>query len=86
MRTTLTIDPDVAERLRQKTASGRQSLKQVINESLRIGLGIKRKPSRRPYKVKPHNSPYRPGIDRAKLNQIVDELEVEATISKRNSR
>jgi hypothetical protein len=32
--------------------------------------------------VKAHNSPYRPGIDRAKLNQIVDELEVEAVISK----
>jgi hypothetical protein len=82
MRTTLTIDADVAERLRQKTASGQQSLKQVINESLRIGLGIKRSPAKRPYKVKAHNSPYRPGIDRAKLNQIVDELEVEAVISK----
>jgi len=82
MRTTLTIDPDVAERLRQKTASGRQSLKQVVNESLRIGLGIKRKPTQKPYRVKAHNSPYRPGVDRAKLNQIVDELEVEAVISK----
>ena len=82
MRTTLTIDSDVAERLKQETASGQQSLKQVVNESLRIGLGLKRSPVKRPYKVKAHNSPYRPGIDRAKLNQIVDELEVEAVISK----
>ncbi len=82
MRTTLTIDSDVAERLRQETASGRKSLKQVVNESLRIGLGIKQSTARKPYKVKAHNSPYQPGIDRAKLNQIVDELEVEASLSR----
>ena len=81
MRTTLTIEPDVAERLRQETARGQRSLKQVVNETLRIGLGLKRKPSKRPYKVKAHNSPYRPGIDRAKLNQLADEIEVEATLS-----
>ncbi len=81
MRTTLTIEPDVAERLRQETARGQRSLKQVVNESLRIGLGLKRKPSKRPYKVKAHNSPYRPGIDRARLNQLADEIEVEAALS-----
>ena len=82
MRTTLTLDPDVAERLRQQTVTGQRTLKQVVNESLRIGLGLKRKPSERPYKVITHNSPFRPGIDPAKLNQLADELEVEAVISK----
>ena len=82
MRTTLTLEPDVAERLRQETANGKQSLKQVVNESLRIGLGLKRNPSKRPYKIIAHHSPYRPGIDRAKLNQLADEMEVEATLSK----
>lgn len=81
MRTTLTIDPDVAERLKQETASGKQSLKQVVNESLRIGLGLKQKPTSKPYRVKTHHSPYRPGIDRAKLNQIADEMEVETFVS-----
>ncbi len=82
MRTTLTLEPDVAERLRQETANGKQSLKQVVNESLRIGLGLKRNPPKRPYKIIAHHSPYRPGIDRAKLNQLADEMEVEATLSK----
>lgn len=85
MRTTLTLDPDVAERLRQETVNGQRTLKQVVNESLRIGLGLKRKPSQRPYKVITHNSPYRPGIDRTKFNQLADELEVEAVISKLQS-
>lgn len=82
MRTTLTIDPDVAERLKQETTGGNRSLKQVVNDSLRIGLGLKGKPSRRAYRVKAHRSAYRPGVDRAKLNQLVDELEVETFVSK----
>lgn len=85
MRTTLTLDPDVAERLRQETVNGQRTLKQVVNEGLRIGLGLKRKTSQRPYKVITHNSPYRPGIDRTKFNQLADELEVEAVISKLQS-
>jgi hypothetical protein len=78
MRTTLTLDPDVAERLRQETASGRRSFKAVVNERLRIGLGIVPKRSRRKFRVEPHRSAYQPGVDSAKLNQLVDELEAEA--------
>ncbi len=85
MRTTLTIDPDVAERLKQELSSGEQTLKQVVNERLRMGFGFKQSPKRRPYKVTAHHSAYRPGIDRAKLSQIVDEIEVEAVLSKARS-
>jgi hypothetical protein len=38
MRTTLTLDPDVAERVRREIAAGKRSLKQVINEA-RDGVG-----------------------------------------------
>jgi hypothetical protein len=77
MRTTLTLDPDVAERLRQETASGRRSFKEVVNERLRAGFGMARKHPRRKFRVTPHSSPYRPGVDPARLNQLVDELEAE---------
>ena len=78
MRTTLTLDSDVAERLRQETASGKLSLKQVVNDRLRKGFGINPRQSPSAFKVEPHASPYIPGIDRAKLNQLVDELEAGA--------
>jgi hypothetical protein len=78
MRTTLTLDPDVAERVRREIASGKRSLKQVINEGLRRGLSSGRRAPRKPFRVKPHNSPYQPGVDRGKLNQALDELEAEA--------
>ena len=77
MRTTLTLDGDVAERLLQETASGKVSLKQVVNERLRAGYGISRKRKTLKFVVDPHQSPYRAGIDRRKLNQLTDELEVE---------
>ena len=82
MRTTLTIDPDVAERLKQELSSGEQTLKQVVNDRLRMGFGVKPPKKQRPYRVRAHNSAYRPGIDRTKLSQIVDEIEVEAIMSK----
>ncbi|MFZ4777334.1 MAG: antitoxin [Terrimicrobiaceae bacterium] len=77
MRTTLTLDGDVAERLLQETASGKASLKQVVNERLRAGYGISRKKKAPEFVVDPHQSPYRAGVDRRKLNQLADELEVE---------
>jgi hypothetical protein len=86
VRTTLTIDPDVAERLKQELADGQKTMKQVVNERLRVGFGFERSKTREPYKVKAHNSPYRPGIDRTKLNQIADEVEVEAVLSKPRSK
>jgi plasmid stability protein len=39
MRTTLTIDDDMADILRQKAAQQGRSLKEVVNDLLRAGLG-----------------------------------------------
>ena len=78
MRTTLTLDPDVAERIRQEMRRTGKGLKALVNESLRAGLGISgsiRKPTR--FRVKPHPLGLRPGIDPSRLNQLADELEVE---------
>lgn len=83
MRTTLTLDPDVAERIRQEGRSGKRSQKQIINEALRRGLGCEGElPAAEPFKVKPFRSAFRAGIDLGKLNQLVDELEVEAQTQK----
>ena len=38
MRTTLTLDPDVAEQLRKAVAKGDQTFKDVVNAALRRGL------------------------------------------------
>jgi len=86
MRTTLTLDPDLAERIRQETASGRVSLKEVINSRLRIGFGITRSKPWQTFRVKAHASGYRPGVDALKLNRLVDELEAGEFLKKAGRR
>lgn len=82
MRTTLTLDGDVAERLLQETASGKISFKRAVNERLRAGYGMSRNKKMPEFAVEPHQSAYRAGIDRRKLNQLVDELDAEGFASK----
>jgi hypothetical protein len=38
MRTTLTIEPDVAQEIRQRMADKKLPLKRVVNDALRAGL------------------------------------------------
>ena len=77
MRTTLTIDDDLAERIQEQRRQG-HSLKRVINALLREGLQSRqRRPRGKKYRTKAYKLGMRPGFDPVKLNQLVDELEVE---------
>ncbi len=76
MRTTLTIEPEVAERLREERALGRCSLKAIVNDALKRGLGLEAPVRQQPYRIHPHSSRFLAGVDVGKLNQLADELEV----------
>jgi hypothetical protein len=53
MRTTLTLEPDVAARLKAAVKNRRRPLKVVVNEALRAGLtALEERPiSRRPFRT-----------------------------------
>ena len=52
------------------------SMKAVVNDALRVGLGVRGKPARLPrFEVEPHAFGFKPGVDVDRLNQLVDELE-----------
>lgn len=57
-------------------------MKQIINQRLRIGLGMEKPKKDKPFKVVPHRSAFRPGVDFLRLNQLADELEAEAIAEK----
>jgi hypothetical protein len=83
VRTTLTIDRDVAERLEKEMRRTGKGLKATINEALRRGLCIGGKPPRPiRFEVRPHALGIKAGIDLDRLNQLVDELEVEEAARK----
>jgi hypothetical protein len=80
MRTTLTIDDDLFDRLRQEAARTRRRFRDVLNERLRLGLAVGGKPRKDApkFKVEPFATKgFAPGVDEKKLNQLFDELESE---------
>jgi hypothetical protein len=78
MRTTLTLDPDLAKKLKDLAHRRGQSFKQTLNEVVRRGLAARAaSEDAGQYRVTPHRGGFRPGIDPGKLNQLVDQLEVE---------
>ena len=82
MRTTLTLDDDVADALRERARHLDQPFKQVVNDVLRCGLRPDAVTPTEPYRVRTHSTGFAPGIDPLRLNQLVDELEVEAFLEK----
>lgn len=78
VRTTVTLDPDVAEKLKDYAHRGKLSFKQALNELLRRGLQARVHPlEARRFEVNPHSSGFRPGVDPGRLNQLLDELEMQ---------
>lgn len=76
MRTTLTIEDFIFEKLNQKAHHEKKSFKQVVNETLSRGLMVSETPSQaETFKIEAHDCGRREGVDYGKLNQLSDELE-----------
>lgn len=75
MRTTLTLDDDIAAELRRRTRMTGQSLRQVVNQALRQGL----MPSgtHTPASVLVHDIGWKPGVDIRLARHLAAELEDE---------
>lgn len=57
MRTTITLEDDVAARLERVMEKRRQTLKAVVNDALRAGLDVldTARPAARAYRIRPCN-------------------------------
>lgn len=83
MRTTLTLDPDVAEKLKRAVRQRKLPMKTVVNDLLRTALAKPAASAPKPFVVKPFDmGGFAPGIDPDKLNQLIDDLEVEEFLRK----
>ena len=87
MRTTLTLDDDLAEKLHEVARRKGESFKAVVNSTLRRGLQGEKRLSRFPkFKVTPKASGFRSGVDVLHLNQLNDDLEMEDSSRTARSR
>jgi hypothetical protein len=53
VRTTLSLDDDVARLLNKEVRRSGDSFKQVVNRFLRLGLTASKQPVRKPFRIKP---------------------------------
>ena len=83
MRTTLTLDGDLAGLLKQRARELGIPFKEAVNRTIREGMGEDTATRRHPApKTISHSFGFRPGIDLDKLGQLADELEAEAFAEK----
>lgn len=76
MRTTLTLEDDLAARLRVEAARSGVSFKQAVNQILRTGLEARsqKKPAKK-FKVRAFDTGIRPGISFDCASRLLDEIE-----------
>jgi plasmid stability protein len=76
VRTTLTLDEDLAAKLRDEARKTGRSFKETVNACLRAGLSL-RKPMQkaRPFRVRPHDMGLQPGVNFDKVSTLLDEIE-----------
>ena len=82
MRTTVTLDPDLAARLHVLARERGVSFKEALNTTLRRGLASPAAASNRTYRLPSRRLQLRPGIDLEHALRLAGELEDAETIRK----
>ena len=76
MRTTLTLDEDIAVKLKAESRKTGRPFRDTVNSCLRAGLSVrKQSAAARPFRVKARDMGLRPGINIDKVGALLDELE-----------
>jgi hypothetical protein len=76
VRTTLTLDEDVAAKLKAEVRRSGRSFKEVVNNLLRLALHTRResKPTK-PFRVQTRPLGLRPGFNLDKISELIEQLE-----------
>jgi hypothetical protein len=78
MRTTLTLDPDVAAKARKGAARLGKSFKEVVNMALRVGLdAVMAPPPAKPYRTNPRPLGLREGFSYDNVSELLARIEGE---------
>lgn len=76
MRTTLTLDQDVAAKIKMEMRRSGKSFKQVVNEYLRMGLSARSElKATKPFRVKARALGLRPGLSYDNVDYLLELIE-----------
>ena len=85
MRTTITLDDDLADALKALAHERRQPFKAVMNDAIRSGLKRDR-PASEPFRTEGRPMRLQPGLNLHKASMLADALEDEQTVARLRSR
>jgi hypothetical protein len=76
VRTTLTLDDDVAVKLKAEARKSGEPFKQIVNRVLRTGLNVRSvAASAPPFKVNARPLGLRPGFSYDKVSELIEQIE-----------
>jgi hypothetical protein len=76
VRTTLTIDDDVAAKLNAEMRQSGKPFKEVVNEFLRIGLNAKQElKTSSPFKIRARKLGTLPGLNYDNIGELLEQIE-----------
>lgn len=77
MRTTITLDDDVAAKLKAESRRTGRPLREVVNETLRRGLAARRVTARRqPFKIAARDlGDLKPGVSLDNIGDLLEQVE-----------
>lgn len=80
MRTTLTLDADVANMLRELSVKSGETFKSTVNRALRKGLAGEAPREKRSFRLVSKPMGLQPGIDPAGFNKPADDVEADTVV------
>jgi hypothetical protein len=73
IRTTVTLDEDVAARVKRESQSRGATFRDTLNDLLRVALmGVDNKPRRRTLRIKPAHMGYKPGLNYDNVETLLE--------------
>ena len=80
MKTTVTLEDDLALNLKEIARSTSRSFEEVVNDAIRKGLSLGEPPpeDQERFVVRARACGFRSGVDPTKLNQLYDDLEMDS--------
>ncbi len=71
----MTIDEDVAAKLREHIAATGKSMKDAVNDLIRLAIQLERKSPPEPFVVKPFRTGPRAGLNFDNVEELLDQVE-----------
>jgi hypothetical protein len=78
MRTTVTLDPDVDQLIKEEMQRTGTTFRQTVNQAIRSALAGRTAARCKPFKLRARRLSLRSGVDPAMLQHLEEELEIES--------